>query len=128
MSMELILLLWATGLTVVQALIAVLGSIFQVGLPALAGNRESLPEIQGWAGRAGRAHRNMLESLVFFAILVLVAQEMGTTNAMTVLGAQLFFWGRVAYAGVYLVGIPWVRTGTWGVSLAGLVLIFLQLI
>ena len=28
----------------------------------------------GWAGRAQRAHRNMLESLILFAILVLVAQ------------------------------------------------------
>ena len=128
MSVELTLLLWAAGLTVVQAVIAVLGALLQVGLPALAGNRESLPEIQGWAARAVRAHRNMLESLVLFAVLVLVAQAMETTNEMTVLGAQLFFWGRVAYAGVYLVGIPWLRTGVWGVSLAGLVLIFLQLI
>jgi uncharacterized MAPEG superfamily protein len=45
-----------------------------------------------------------------------------------VLGAHLFFWGRVAYAATYLAGNPWLRTAIWGVSLAGLVLIFLQLI
>jgi uncharacterized MAPEG superfamily protein len=128
MSVELTLLLWAAGLTVVQAVTGVIGATLQVGLPMLAGNRETPPIIQGWAGRASRAHRNMLESLVLFAIVILVAQAMGTTNAMTVLGAQLFFWGRLAYAVVYLVGIPWVRTGAWGVSLVGLVLIFLQLI
>ena len=38
----------------------------------------------------------MLESLVLFAILVLTAKAAGISNAMTLLGAQLFFWGRVA--------------------------------
>jgi uncharacterized MAPEG superfamily protein len=82
----------------------------------------------GWAGRAVRAHRNMLESLVLFAVLVLVAQVAGVSNAMTVLGAQLFFWGRVAHAIFYIAGIPWLRTAAWAVSVAGLILIFLQLI
>jgi len=29
---------------------------------------------------------------------------------------------------VYLVGIPWVRTGVWAVSVVGPILIFLELI
>jgi uncharacterized MAPEG superfamily protein len=49
-------------------------------------------------------------------------------NEMTALGAQLFFWGRLAYAVVYLIGLPWVRTATWAVSMAGLVLILIQLL
>jgi uncharacterized MAPEG superfamily protein len=82
----------------------------------------------GWAGRAQRAHRNMLENLVLFAALVLVAQVSGKTNAMTALGAQLFFWGRLLYAPVYIAGIAWVRTALWGVSILGLILILLHLI
>ena len=39
----------------------------------------------------------------------------------------LFFWGRLAYAVIYLAGIPWARTGVWAASVGGLVLIFLQL-
>jgi uncharacterized MAPEG superfamily protein len=128
MSVEMNLLVWAAALTVVQALIAAAGANLQVGLPALAGNREGLPQIVGWAGRAQRAHRNMLENLVLFAILVLVAQIAGKTNAMTVLGAQLFFWARVVYALVYLAGVPWARTGIWVISVIGLLLIFLQLV
>lgn len=128
MSVELTLLLWAAALAVVQVTIFAVGGIVQVGLPALAGNREPALDLTGWVGRAQRGHRNMLESLVLFAILVLVAQAMGTTNEMTVLGAQLFFWARVVYVGVYLIGLPWVRTGVWAVSLVGMVLIFLQLI
>jgi uncharacterized MAPEG superfamily protein len=127
-TLELKLLVWSTGLTVVQVLIAVLGATLQVGTPALAGNREHLPPIEGWAGRAVRAHRNMLENLVLFACLVLVAQVAGRTNAMTALGAQLFFWGRLAYAPIYVIGIPWARTAAFLVSVVGMVLIFGQLL
>jgi uncharacterized MAPEG superfamily protein len=128
MKPELALLVWATLLTLVQAVVAVQGALMQVGLPALAGNREGLPEITGWGGRAARAHRNMLENLVLFAALVLAAVAAGRTNATTLLGAQIFLYARIAYALVYVAGIPWLRTGVWAVSVAGLAMIFLQLI
>jgi uncharacterized MAPEG superfamily protein len=127
MTPELMYLVWSVVLTLVLVVIAVGGATLQVGLPALAGNREALPEMEGWAGRAVRAHRNMLESLVLFAVLVLVAQSVNISNPMTILGAQLFFWGRVAHAITYIAGLPWLRTAAWAVSIAGLVLIFLQL-
>lgn len=128
MSPDLKLLVWSTALTLIQAVIAVLGAMLQVGLPALAGNRANLPAIEGWAGRARRAHLNMLENLVLFAVLVLVAQIAGKANATTALGAQLFFWARLVYAPVYLIGIPYLRTGAWAVSVVGLLQIFLQLV
>jgi uncharacterized MAPEG superfamily protein len=126
MKPELTLLTCAVVLTLVQAVIAVLGAMMQVGLPMLAGNREGMPEITGWGGRAARAHRNMLENLVLFAALVLVAVAAGKTNAMTLLGAQIFVYARLAYAAVYIIGLPWIRTGVWAVSVVGLVMIFLQ--
>ena len=128
MTPELMYLVWSAALTFVLVLIAVSGATLQVGLPTLADNREGLPKMTGWAGRAQRAHLNMLESLILFAVLVFVAQLAGIHNATTLLGAQLFFWGRVAHAAVYIAGIPWLRTAAWGVSVVGLVLIFLQLI
>lgn len=127
MSIELKLLVWSVALTIVQAVIAVLGGMGQVGLPRLIGNRENMPELDGWAGRAARAHRNMIENLVLFAALVFVVQATGRANAMTALGAQLFFWGRLLYAPIYVAGIQWLRTGAWGVSIIGLLLILAQL-
>ena len=127
MPLELKLLVWSVILTLVQVVVAASGAIMQVGLVPLAGNREGLPPIEGWAGRALRAHRNMLENLVLFAALVLTAQAAGRTGAMTALGAQLFFWGRVAYAPIYIVGVPWLRTAVFAVSAAGMVLILVQL-
>ena len=128
MPIELKLLVWSVALAFVQCLVAVTGAYLQVGLPTLAGNRDKMPPMNGWAGRAERAHRNMLQSLVLFTALVLVAHAVGRLNGTTALGAQLFFWARLAYAGVYLAGLPWIRTGVWGVSVLGLALIFVQLI
>jgi len=127
MTFELQMLVWSAALCLVQMLIAAMGAQGQVGLPILAGNREDLPPITGWAGRARRAHFNMLESLVVFAIVVLVAHLAGKANEMTALGATLFFWARLAYALIYVVGVPWLRTAAWAVALAGIVLIFIQL-
>jgi uncharacterized MAPEG superfamily protein len=128
MSPELKLLVWAVALTFAQCLIAVVGGLLQVGLPTLAGNRENMPAITGWAGRAERAHRNMLQSLVLFTALVLVAQVTNKLDATTALGAQLFFWGRLAYAAVYTIGLPWIRTLVWLVAVVGMVMIFVRLV
>ena len=127
MSPDLKYLVWSATLCLVQAIIAVLGALQQVGLTELAGNRAEMPVIAGWAGRAQRAHRNMLENLVLCAILVLVAHVTQRANATTALGAMVFFWARVAYAGIYVAGLPWLRTAAWAVSIVGLVMIFSQL-
>ena len=128
MRPEMTLLVYAVGLAFLQVLVAVQGAMMQVGLPMLAGNRENMPAITGWAGRAGRAHRNMMENLALFIALVVMAVVAGKTNSMTLLGAQIFVWARLAYAIVYVAGIPWLRTGVWFVSVIGMVLIFLQLV
>ena len=128
MKPEMMLLLWAVALAFAQALVAVQGAFMQVGLPMLAGNRENVPAITGWAGRAARAHRNMLENLALFIPLVVVSVVAGRTSDMTLLGAQIFVWARLAYAVVYVAGIPWLRTGVWFVSVIGMILIFAQLV
>ena len=92
------------------------------------GNREEDFRLPAWAGRAERAHWNLVENLAPFAILVLVAHLTGRANATTALGATLFFWGRVLHALTYLAGIVYVRTAVFVVSIVGEVLIFLQLL
>jgi uncharacterized MAPEG superfamily protein len=128
MPMEINLLIWATALTFIQMLVAAIGSMSQNSLITLVGNRENLNKTNGWAARAQRAHKNMLENIVLFAILVLATKITGTSNELTILGAQLFFWGRVAFFVIYVIGVPWIRTVAWGTSIVGLILIFLELI
>ena len=121
-------LFWAALLTFVQMLVAVLLTLPQESLPNLMGNREGMGEQEGMAGRAQRAHRNMLESLELFAILVLIAHLAQRNSATTLLGAQLFVGARLVYALVYIAGIPWVRTAVWAVSVIGLAMIASQLV
>jgi uncharacterized MAPEG superfamily protein len=128
MSTELTMLLWSVAFAFVQVLVAMSGASLQVPMPVLAGNREKPPELEGWAGRAHRAHRNMMENLPPFIALVLIAQVAGKTNAMTALGAELFFWGRLAHGIIYVAGIPWIRTLAWLVAVVGMIMIFLQLV
>src|SRR5258706_6088541 len=98
MKPELNLLMWSVVLTVVQMLVAAQAAFNKVGLMALVGNREGMPVLTGWGGRATRAHRNMLENLVLFTALVLVAVAAGKTNDMTLLRAPLLFLARPAFA------------------------------
>ena len=85
MSPDLRLLLWTLVLTFVQVIVAVLAA----GLGMLAGNRDTLPPLTGFAGRSRRAHLNMLESLPLFIGLVLIAQIVSKTNGATLTGCVL---------------------------------------
>jgi uncharacterized MAPEG superfamily protein len=127
MSPDLKYLLLSVLLTAVQVLIAAAAANQVVGLTRLAGNRDGLPEMTGFAGRAKRAHLNMLENMVLFTALVLVAAVAGKANATTAMGALIFFWARLIYAVVYLIGVPWLRTAVWFVSVIGMVMIAVQL-
>ena len=128
MSADLKYLLCTVILAFVQVLIAASLATKDVGLPTLAGNREGLGELPGMAGRAKRAHLNMLESLPLFAALVLIAAVAGKANAMTAMGAMVFFWARLAYAIIYLIGVPWLRTLAWFVAVIGMAVIAVQLL
>jgi uncharacterized MAPEG superfamily protein len=125
MTPDLSWLVWTVVLAFAQCVIHAATANSQVGLPELAGNREGMAPLTGLAGRAQRAHRNMMENLPLFIALVLVAH---IANVPSVLGEQVFFFARLAYAVVYLVGIPWLRTLLWALSVVGMILIFVQLV
>jgi len=63
-----------------------------------------------------------------FAPLVLVAAVTDSFSALTALGAALFFWGRVAFAPSYWLGLPWIRTAVWFVSVIGILMILWELL
>jgi uncharacterized MAPEG superfamily protein len=128
MTTEFKFLLWSLALTFVQMLVATTGTALQRGMPAAFGNREGLRELTGWPGRARRAHLNMIENMVLFAPLLVIADIAGRDDAMTELGAQMFFWARLAYAILYIAGVPYLRTAAWAVSAVGMLLIFRELV
>lgn len=128
MTTDLWMLVWSAILgllffnTYAPALFAIPG-----GLQWGFANRDQALELPPWAARAKRAHANLVENLAPFAILVLVAHVTGKANATTALGAQIFFWGRVAHAVLYIAGIPYARTAAFAVAWVGEILILFQL-
>ena len=72
------------------------------------------------AARAGRANTNFLETFGFFAAAVLAVVLAKQNSAHTALGTQIYFWARVAYLPIYIVGIPYVLTLVWAISFWGI--------
>ena len=126
-SLELTMLMWASILYVLQIGIAALVADMQNGLAWGFGNREETPEVKGWGGRAQRAYKNMGENLLPFACLVLIAYSLGRTGELSVMGAEIFLISRVAFAGLYIAGIKYLRTLAYFGGLIGMVLIVVQL-
>lgn len=124
LSIELRLLIYSAFICLILwipytlAMISVRGLGRAVGYPT--GSYDDLP---AWAQRGQRAHMNLIENLAPFAALVLVAHALGVSNATTVWGVQLFFWGRVVHALVMYFGIPWIRTLAFAVAWIGCLMI-----
>jgi uncharacterized MAPEG superfamily protein len=97
------------------------------GLAWAFGNRDTPLPVPAWTERAERAHRNLVENLAPFAILVLVAHVAGKANGTTALGATLFFWGRVGHAITYIAGLIYVRTAVFFLATVGELMILSQL-
>jgi uncharacterized MAPEG superfamily protein len=128
MTPELTLLLWSALLAFVQNLMPFFGNLYNNGIAWAMGNRDNAPPPSVWARRAFRARTNMLENLIVFALLVIIAELAGITSPRTIMGAQLFFYARVVHAGCYLIGIPYLRSVAWVVSVVGMGLILSELI
>lgn len=90
------------------------------GLKLAMGNRDHMPEASALAGRADRTAKNTLESFVIFAALALAAQASGLQSPRILLGAQVFFWARLAFIVTYYLGIPYLRTVVWTIGSLGL--------
>lgn len=129
MPTELEYLVASVGLFIVMIVVQALIGLMSGHSPKfLAGPRDGMEDKTLKAQRARRANANMIEGMLLFVPLVLVAAHLGRFNEMTALGAALFFWGRLAYAPLYWLGVPWLRTLAWAVSILGILMIFLQVL
>ena len=86
------------------------------GMMAALGNRDTAADCSGFPARTDRAARNMLENMVLFTALALVASVGGVTDPNVELGARIFFWARLVYIPIYMIGIPVARTGVWAIA------------
>jgi uncharacterized MAPEG superfamily protein len=128
MTTELCMLMWSVVLGLVQIALAATFSVGQRGLGWAASARDDIkPPLTGIGGRLDRARANFLETFPLFAAVVLIAHLLQHHDSVTVLGAQLYFWARLAYVPVYAAGIPYLRTLIWAASIVGIVLVLTAL-
>ena len=127
MTVELTYLAYTIALFFVVVFIQALVGIRQHGGVTLANNRDNLPPANTFLARNKRLVDNFRENLWFFVPLVLIAAIAGVSNQWTILGAQLFFFARLAHAVWYIAGWPLVRPLFWLAGVIACVLIFLAL-
>ncbi|MFT4721618.1 MAG: putative MAPEG superfamily protein [Candidatus Azotimanducaceae bacterium] len=127
MTVELTMLVFSVGLLLVILLGQGTLGVLSNGLAAQAGPRDGLPGPSVVHARVTRLRANMIENLLLFAPIVLVAHAVGMSNETTILGAQLFFGARLAHAIIYMAGWPWIRPVAFAVALVGTLMIASQL-
>lgn len=124
LTMEMQMLVWTVVLGLVQVMLQAASATSQRGLKWNAGPRDGTPAaLTGVAARLDRALHNFLETFPFFAVAVLAVAATGRANADTALGAQIYFWSRVAYVPLYAAGVPYLRSLAWGAALVGLLMV-----
>ena len=112
MSSELTFLTYYGILVILIILVQVLVAAQQVGLPALAGNREGLV-LTGMALRLERATANSLFALALIAPAVILLHLTKETTGVVGQIMLVFLLARVVYVLLYALGIAWVRTIVW---------------
>ena len=123
MSIELQYLIFSVFLLIAQMVMQVGAGFLANGLLGLAGSRDDEVLTSGIGGRFERAYYNMLETFPIFATLVLIVQITESWTSTSAQAAQLYFWARVIYLPLYVVGIPFLRTLVWLASMAGIILL-----
>jgi uncharacterized MAPEG superfamily protein len=127
MSPELTVLASLGLLSLALAVLTIAIHFRRYGGKMIRSNRDDFPPLDGLAARVVRAHGSLHEALLPFAVLVLVAQALHVTSAVTVYAAAGFLAARLAHAVLYLLGAtPW-RSLSYYAGLAATVVLACQL-
>jgi uncharacterized MAPEG superfamily protein len=126
---EIVLLGLSVCLAVVQVLLPAMLVTRQTGFSWAAGPRdEPAPPPGVLLARARRALANLFETFPLFAAAVLAVTLTHRLDQATLIGANLYFWGRLIYLPLYLAGVPVIRSLVWGVALVGIFMVLAQLL
>ena len=87
------------------------------------GSRDAPKDKTNLQNRAARTVANHIEGMMLFVPLVLIVELADLSSVLTVWGAGLYAVGRLAFAPLYLMGVPFLRSLVWGVAVTGIMLI-----
>jgi uncharacterized MAPEG superfamily protein len=130
MSVELWLLIGSIVLGLLHLIASSHLISWQRGYRWTASSREAdVPPLRGLANRVDQATANFLETFPLFAALVLLAHVTNHHSLLTVVGAHLYFWGRVGYLLTAAAGYSLLRSVVcWNAAVIGIVLFLIAIV
>jgi uncharacterized MAPEG superfamily protein len=112
----LILALWSLPLNHLPAIARISSAGVEWGLS----NRDKMPEVPGWVGRADRAQRNHHDNLAMIGVILLMAVVLQKTDAITQIAAIVILLSRMGHGVFYVAGIGLLRSLSYAVSILAL--------
>lgn len=100
----------------------------QIGLGTYVGARDNLPDLPVYGARAQRAAENFKETMPIFLAFAVLFLATGSTSQLAVNGAMVFFISRLLFLGLYIAGVPLVRSFAWTGSFIGIGMMIFALI
>ena len=128
MAFELQMVAAAVIIGIIHLLWAAAAAQPQRGLKWNIGPRDEPIVLTGVAGRLERAFANFRETFPFFAALVVIDYLGGRLGALTAYGAVLYVAARAVYVPLYALGVPYLRSLAWVVSMAGILMLLSALV
>lgn len=127
MTTELKVLAWSVLLLLLQIAAQGMAATASLGLAYNAGPRDGAKEPSVTAQRLKRALNNLLETYPAFIALAMALAVTGKSGGVGAAGAILWIFARLVYVPLYALGVPYLRTLAWVVSLVGLLMMLVRL-
>lgn len=124
MTIELTLLACTLLLALFQIMLTAALRTRETGTDYNTGPRDTEgPPVGVLTGRMQRAQKNLFETLPLFIAAVLIVAIAQRESTLSLLGCWMYLLARIVYLPLYAAGVPVVRSLTWLVSVAGLLLV-----
>ncbi len=123
--LELSVLLW-----VAHVLVQAATANAEFGAAYLFTPRDTQPTPRGppACGRATRALNNYVENLGPFIAMALALIATGQHGGLGAAGATIWILARIVYLPIYVLGVVYVRTALWAISVIGLLMMLVRLV
>lgn len=119
--------LWAVFATLILGMVHIglssILSLAQLGPSYILSPRDEQRDPTGIAGRIARAYRNFLENFAQFLAAIFIVHMSATNGDYSVVGAWMFFAGRLMYIPAYAIGPSGLRPACWMFSHFGTLII-----
>lgn len=128
MTPELLVLLLAVILAFIQLVLYAVPANIELERGYTAGPRDEPPKntMSVHTRRLQRAYNNHIETLPWFAIVVIVAHLTNQTDGVSAIAAWTYLAARVIYVPLYVAGTFGLRSLAWAIALGAILTILVR--